>query len=71
MDVLDIVVAVIIAGFVVLLLYRAVWKKRGGCAGCEVSDCDQKTRIECDSLLKLSDLETKQRKHDPSGDNPR
>ena len=71
MDLIDIVVAVTVALFVVFLLYRSVWKKRGECAGCEVSDCGPKKHVECDSPLNLSDLEAKNEQHNPGVDNPR
>ncbi len=64
-------VAVTVALFVVFLLYRSVWKKRGECAGCEVSDCGPNKYVECDSSLKLSDLESKNEQHNPGGNNAR
>lgn len=52
MDIIDIVLASIIAGFAVFLLYRSMWKKRGKCSGCEVTDCNPSSPTDCEPVQK-------------------
>jgi len=41
MGIVDIVLAGVIAGGAVYLLYRSLWKKRGYCSGCPTPEKDK------------------------------
>ncbi|MGB9892217.1 MULTISPECIES: FeoB-associated Cys-rich membrane protein [Thermodesulfovibrio] len=45
MPLTDILLAVIIFGGAVYLLYRSIWKKKGHCSGCRSTYCKIKGKI--------------------------
>jgi len=42
MGVTDLIIAAVIVGGALYLLYHSLWKKKGHCQGCETGSCSKK-----------------------------